>query len=178
MTQPYIAQIHIFPYNFAPRGYAFCWGQILPIQQNTALFSLIGTFYGGNGQTNFALPDFRGRAGVNQGQGPGLSDYVVGEQIGSESVTLLITEMPAHSHQPNGAVIANSAPTATPSASSTFTNAAPNNLYSQNIPPNQFTQLAPLTIGITGGSQPHANQQPYLALYYCIALQGVFPARN
>lgn len=178
MTQPYIAQIHIFPFNFAPRGYAFCWGQILPISQNTALFSLIGTFYGGNGQTNFQLPDFRGRAAVNQGQGPGLSDYVVGEQIGSETVTLLSTEMPIHSHQPNGAVIANSSPTATPSAASTFTNAAPNNLYAANIPTNQFTQLAPLTIQIAGGSQPHTNQQPYLAVYYCIALQGVFPARN
>lgn len=176
MTEPYVAQIKIFAGNFAPRGYALCQGQLIPIQQNTALFSLLGTQYGGNGTTNFALPDFRGRGPVHQGQGPGLSDYVIGEQIGTETVTLLSTEMAAHNHQISGAVLANSNPTNTPTAASLFTNAAPNKLYA--ISNTSLIQLAPQSISFTGGNQPHNNRQPYLGLNFIIATQGIFPPRN
>jgi microcystin-dependent protein len=176
MTEPYLGQIKLFAGNFAPISYALCNGQLLAIQSNTALFSLLGTTYGGNGQTTFGLPDFRGRTPIHFGQGPGLSQYVLGEESGSETVTLLPTEMPAHIHQISGAVIANSSSTNTPNGSSMFTNATPNPLYA--ITTANLLNLAPQSISITGGSQPHENHQPYLGLTFIIAIQGVFPSRN
>lgn len=176
MTAPFIAEIRMFAGNFAPRNYAFCSGQILPISQNTALFSLLGTTYGGNGTTNFALPDLRGRAPMHPGNGPGLTPRVLGEVGGENSVTLLSTEMPLHTHSISGAVIANSSPTGTPASNTLFTNASPNQLYGAVL--GTPVNLAPQSITLTGGSLPHNNTQPYLAITFIIALQGIFPARN
>jgi microcystin-dependent protein len=169
VTEPFLGQIILVPYNFAPRGYAFCQGQILSIAQNTALFSLLGTTYGGNGQTTFALPDLRGRHAVSQGQGPGLSFYTLGEQGGVESVTLTTQQMPAHPHLANATMTtANDTKPAGNylAVGGAYINAAPN------------TQMGAQMISPAGNSQPHENRDPYLALNYCIALQGIFPSRN
>jgi microcystin-dependent protein len=171
VTEPFIGQIILVPYNFAPRGYAFCQGQILSIAQNTALFSLLGTTYGGNGQTTFALPDLRGRAPLSQGQGPGLSNYSLGEQGGVESVTLISQQMPQHNHF----LSVNNQGAATGRPSGQFPGVAAANAYA---PATDGTTFAPQAISLTGGSQPHENRQPYLALNYCIALEGIFPSRN
>jgi microcystin-dependent protein len=167
MAEPYLGSIILFGGNFAPRGWAFCNGQILPIVQNTALFSLLGTTYGGNGQTTFALPDLRGRAPVHFGQGPGLANYSLGESAGAETVTLTFSEMPAHSHsQPanNGQQTTNRPNNAVPAAGGVYAQAG------------DGSTLDPTSIA--GGSQPHQNRPPYLALNYIIALEGIFPARN
>ncbi len=180
MTEPYVAEIRMFAGNFAPRGWALCNGQLLSIAQNTALFSLLGTTYGGNGTTNFQLPNLQGRAPMhtgNSGPPPGLSTRDLGETGGESNVTLLATEMPAHTHPISGAVVANSNPGETPSPNSLFTNSSPNQLYAGAAPTNQIT-LAPQSITLAGGSQPHNNAQPYLAVTFIIALQGIFPARN
>lgn len=174
MAQPFLAEIRMFGGNFAPRGNAFCNGQILSIAQNTALFSLLGTAYGGNGQTTFALPDLRGRTPIGAGQGPGLSPVSLGETSGSESVTLIATEMPAHTHAPQGASTGGT--TTDPSGA----------VWSASIggrsPPPLYTGAANLVTmdpaGFAGGSQPHPNMQPYLAISFIIALEGVFPPRN
>ena len=178
--QPFLGQITLFPYNFAPNGWALCEGQLLPISQYTALFSLLGTQFGGDGRTNFALPDLRGRAAIGQGQGPGLSPYAIGETQGAEQVTLTTATVPAHSH-------------AFPAFASSATTNAPNgalpaeghgsgrgggfavNTYSASGTAVSLAagQVAPAA----GGGQPHSNLQPYLTLNWCIALQGVFPAR-
>lgn len=179
MTQPFLSQINVFPYNFAPRNYALCAGQLLPISQNTALFSLLGTNFGGNGTTNFALPSLGSQAAVGRGDGPGLTPRTIGEQFGSELVTLLSTEMPAHNH---GFVLyAQNNPakrTGTPTAGNALS--APSSAASTAFLPAGVpnTTFSPQMAQIAGGSQPHTNQQPYLGLLYCIALQGVFPARN
>jgi microcystin-dependent protein len=175
MSNPFVAEIRIFTGNFAPTGWAFCQGQLLPLSQNTALFSLLGTFYGGNGKSNFALPDFQGRAPINQGQGPGLSQRFIGEESGSESVTLIQSEMPAHSHQLRGS----SAPADQLSAANNVWAASsggrtPPPLYSTT----QNTTMAPNELNVTGGSLPHNNMHPYLTLNFIIALQGVFPPRS
>lgn len=179
MTQPFISQINLFPYNFAPRNYAICAGQLLAISQNTALFSLLGTNFGGNGTTNFALPSLGSRTAVGRGDGPGLTPRVIGEQWGSETVTLLSTEMPAHNH--GFRLYAQNDPTkrtGTPANGNALS--APSNAASTAFLPagTPNTTFAPQMAQFTGNSQPHANQQPYLGLLYCIALQGVFPARN
>ena len=166
-----IGEIRMFAGNFAPRSWAFCNGQLLSIAQNTALFSILGTTYGGNGQTTFGLPDLRGRVPVSSGQGPGLSSYTLGEQGGVEAVTLLSTQIPAHTH----GIGANSG---------LGTQAAPGNtryIAASDRRDNQFadssnTSLAPTTSA--GGSQPHSNLQPYLTVNFIIALQGIFPSRN
>jgi len=176
MSTPYVAEIRMFAGNFAPKSWALCNGQLMAISQNTALFSLIGTFYGGNGQSNFALPDLRGRAPMHWGNGAGLSQYVVGETAGENSVTLLTTEMPAHTHSISGATIANSTPGATPASNTLFTNSAPNGVYAAAV--GTPVLLAPQSISTAGSSQPHNNTQPYQAVTFIIALQGVFPARN
>lgn len=176
MSSPYVAEIRMFAGNFAPRNWALCNGQLMAISQNTALFSLIGTYYGGNGQTNFALPDLQGRAPMHWGNGAGLSQYVIGETAGESSVTLLTTEMPAHTHSISGANIANSAPGATPASNTLFTNSSPNGVYAAAV--GTPVTLAPQSISTAGGSQPHNNTQPYLAVTFIICLQGVFPARN
>ncbi len=173
MSDQFVAEIRIFGFNFPPTGWAFCNGQLMPISQNTALFSLLGTTYGGNGKSTFALPDMQGRAPMQPGQGSGLSQHFLGEQGGAESVTLLESEMPMHSHalqaatQDNGDVNIVS-PTASYAPSTGGT------LYQTTAGAN----LAPQAIGQAGGSQPHNNMQPYLALNFCIALQGIFPPRS
>lgn len=176
MSDPFLAEIRMFGGNFAPRGWAFCNGQLVPISQNTALFSLLGTTYGGNGQSTFALPDLQGRAPMHPGNGAGLTPRVIGEEGGETSVTLLSTEMPAHSHAISGAVIANSAATGTPNVASLFTNSSPNSLYANAV--GTPVTLAPQAISFAGGSQPHNNVQPYLAVSFIIATQGIFPSRN
>jgi len=169
MATPFIAEIVMFGGNFAPRGWAFCQGQILSIAQNTALFSLLGTTYGGNGQTTFALPDLRGRVPMQQGSGPGLTPRVLGEQGGTETVTLLITQMPAHNH---------SLMAKTAAAGDTLPTG---NVFSEGsfyVPPPANAVMSPTAIGVSGGSQPHNNMQPFLALNFIIATQGIFPSRN
>lgn len=177
MTQPYIAEIKMFGGNFAPRNYAFCNGQLMAIQQNTALFSLIGTFYGGNGTSNFALPNMQGRAPVHQGNGTGIDPVVLGEVSGTPNVMLTTGNLPQHTHPISGAVIANSNPGETPASNTLFTNSAPNQLYAAALGTGGLN-LAPQSITLTGGSLPHNNMQPYLAVSFIIALQGIFPSRN
>lgn len=176
---PFVAEIRIFPFNFAPVGWAFCDGQILPLSQNTALFSLLGTTYGGDGKSNFALPNMQGNAPMHPGQGPGLSLHDLGETGGSDTVTLLQSEIPSHSHSPNcidGARLggqvglpANAllAKTGGTPANSYFTGSL------SGLQPMNNSMIAP-----AGGDQPHNNLQPYLTLNFCIALQGVYPPRT
>jgi len=177
MSDPFIGEIRMFAGNFAPRGWALCNGQLLPISQNTALFSILGTTYGGNGQTTFGLPDLRGRVALHPGQGPGLSPYTLGEQGGSESVTLLTTNMPAHTHMVNASTTNATAPAPTNGilASPLDSNAGAGLGYVTTSP---NTQMAPNSIAPSGGSQPHENRQPYNCVNYIIALQGIFPSRN
>lgn len=173
MTAPFVGEIKMFGFNFPPRNYTFCSGQLLPISQNTALFSLLGTTFGGNGTTNFALPNLQGRApmGFGPGAGPGLSQRDLGEVAGSESVTLLQTEMPAHNH----GMSAQNSRADRANASGAALAASADQVYSSSSP---SATLHPLEIGFTGGNQPHNNLQPLLTLNFCIALRGVFPARN
>ena len=174
MADPFVAEIRIFPFNFAPKGWAWCDGQLLPLAQNTALFSLVGTTYGGDGKSTFALPNLQGNAPMHWGQGPGLSSHDLGEIGGSDTVTLLESEMPAHSHS----VLAQSVPLGgvTRAAGTTLSRPASGNLYSVNNP--RPVQMSPTALQPAGGSQPHNNLQPYLTFYFCIALQGVFPPRG
>jgi microcystin-dependent protein len=173
MADPFVAEIRIFPFNFAPKGWAWCDGQLLPISQNTALFSLLGTTYGGNGKSNFALPDLQGRAPMHPGQGPGLSLHDLGETGGSETVTLLQSEIPAHSHGMRGATQDPAlAKAVNPNASWALSQGGGIYQSASN------TQLAPQALAPTGGDQPHNNMQPYLTFYFCIALQGIFPPRT
>ncbi|GGF30446.1 phage tail protein [Flavobacterium limi] len=183
-TEPFIGEIKIFGFNFAPRGYATCQGQILSIAQNTALFSLLGTYYGGNGQTTFALPDLQGRAPVGQGQGPGLPSYQIGQKAGINSVTILTSNMPAHIHTLNSAKTNIAVNTAvadanTPEGGYLATNNS-TALYSEGAETGKF--LAPSAISgttdITGGSLPIDITNPYLTINYSIALEGIFPSRN
>lgn len=173
MADPFVAEIRIFPFYFAPVGWAFCDGQILPLSQNTALFSLLGTTYGGNGKSNFALPNMQGNAAMHPGQGPGLSLHDLGETAGSETVTLLQTEIPSHNHPMN---FLNSTAVSTIPANSQFANSPEANA---SVYTAQTSNLKPAsTLTSSGGSQPHNNMQPYLTLNFCIALQGVFPPRT
>ena len=175
MADPFVAEIRIFPFNFAPRGWALCNGQLLPISQNTALFSLLGTTYGGNGQTNFALPDLQGRAPMHPGQGPGLSLHDLGETGGSDTVTLLATELPLHAHGLQGNP--DFADVQVPGPARVL--ARSQNASAYTTPGSKpLVQLAPQGLSPAGGSFPHNNLQPYLVLTFCIALQGVFPPRS
>lgn len=190
--QPFLGEIAMFAGNFAPRGWAFCNGQIMGIAQNTALFSLLGTTYGGNGQTTFALPDLRGRTPIHWGNGPGLSPYVLGEIGGTESVTLLTPQMPAHTHlvtggggqatltlpcstapgdndSPNGRI-----PAVTPAGEEQYADATSANAQMAG----STVTIPPPTLANTGGTQPHNNLSPFLAVTYIIALSGIFPSRN
>jgi microcystin-dependent protein len=175
MSEAFVAEIRIFAFNFAPRGWAFCNGQLLPIAQNTALFSLLGTTYGGNGQTNFGLPNLQGMAPMHPGQGPGLTARQLGEQGGSQAVTLLGSQLPAHTHQAraNTGTAGQAGPGGNVPAS--LAGRTPPPLY-QSSAPNAAMSAQALTA--TGGGGPHNNLQPYLVLNFCIAMQGVFPARN
>ena len=172
---PFVAEIRIFPFNFAPRGWAFCDGQLLPLSQNTALFSLLGTTYGGDGRSTFALPDLQGRAPMAQGQGPGLTLRDLGETGGSDTVSLLPSEIPSHGHALLAA--ANAATTAVPSPSVGLARSRGANLYQTNAN-SGLVPLAPEALAPAGGDQPHNNMQPYLTFYFCIALQGVYPPRT
>lgn len=179
--EPFIGQIQVFPYNFAPRGWAFCHGQLLPISENTALFSLIGTIYGGDGRTTFALPDLRGRVAIGEGTGPGLTNRRLGERGGSEMTTLTVANMPNHTHnfvspgvsipvseedadqdEANGKYLANG----------TFYHNSSGGAYGGGPVPVTGTNTN------TGGQQPFHNMEPYLGLHYCIALVGIFPSRG
>ena len=169
---PFVAEIRIFPFNFAPKGWAFCDGQLLPLSQNTALFSLLGTTYGGDGKSNFALPNMQGNAPMHPGQGPGLSLHDLGETGGSETVTLLESETPSHSHAVNASAAEGT--TGNPSGQ-LVANGVGVNMYTTTF---TATTLNPNAVGPAGGDQPHNNMQPYLTLNFNIALQGVFPPRG
>jgi len=169
MSEPFLAQIMMFGGNFAPRGWAFCSGQILPIAQNTALFSLLGTTYGGNGQTTFALPDLRGRVPMHPGQGPGLASYDLGQVGGAESATLTVNNLPTHNHlaASSQAAATGSRPSgAVPSAGGSYAASG------------DGCTLNPAFIQNTGGNQPFDQHQPYLCVNFIIALEGIFPSRN
>lgn len=172
MADPFVAEIRIFPFNFAPRGWAWCDGQLLPISQNTALFSLLGTTYGGNGKSNFGLPDLQGRAPMHPGQGPGLSLHDLGEMGGSETVSLLESEIPAHNHtvqfSPN---LGNS----NNPASNYYAGIRSGFAYA---PAGNMVMMSDMALAPAGGDQPHNNMQPYLTFYFNIAMQGIFPPRT
>jgi microcystin-dependent protein len=174
MADPFVAEIRIFPFNFAPRGWAWCDGQLLPLSQNTALFSLLGTTYGGNGKSNFALPDLQGRAPMHPDQGPGLSLHDLGETGGSETVTLLESEIPAHTHVMRAHDIDLGELNA-PASNRSLAKSANATAY---VPAANLVSMSPETLPPAGGDQPHNNLQPYLTFYFCIALQGVFPPRG
>lgn len=165
MSEPFLSEIKLMSFNFAPKGWALCDGQLLPINQNQALFSLLGTTYGGNGQTTFALPNLRGRVPIHSGDG-----HTLGETGGSESVTVTIQQMPTHLH----VVKASGDATTTVAPNGAFLGPF-NNGYQTT---SNLTTLRPETVSNTGGSQPHTNQQPYTVLNFCIALQGIFPSQN
>ena len=171
MADPFVAEIRIFPFNFAPRGWAWCDGQLLPLSQNTALFSLLGTTYGGNGKSNFALPDLQGRAPMHPGQGPGLSLHDLGETGGSETVSLLESEIPAHSHGLRAATSLGDNPNPVGNSLARYVNA-----YQSTT--TGLVSMSGNSLPPAGGDQPHNNLQPYLTFYFCIALQGVFPPRG
>lgn len=164
MAEPFLAEIRMMSFVFAPRGWALCNGQLLPINQNQALFSLLGTQYGGNGQTNFALPDLRARTPMHRGQG-----HTVGEKAGAETHTLSVAEMPAHTHRPVAAATANSLGPAgaifAGPGKQAFTGAGTGAMHAA-------------AVGLAGGSEPHENRAPYLTISFCIALQGIFPSRT
>ena len=174
MADPFIAEIRIFPFNFAPKGWAWCDGQLLPLSQNTALFSLLGTTYGGNGKSNFALPDLQGRSLMHPGQGPGLSLHDLGETGGSDTVTLLESEIPSHNHALRADANVAESPNA---AGNSFARGSSINAYQTNTNSN-LGPMSDQAVVPVGGDQPHNNMMPYLTFYFNIALQGVFPPRT
>jgi microcystin-dependent protein len=178
--EQYIGQILMVGFNFAPIGWALCNGQLLSIAQYTALFSLLGTTYGGDGISNFALPNLQGRVPVHQGLGSGLSPYVIGNMGGSENVALLTTQVPSHNHLINVSNTPGAAPDPTNNIQAEAATGDPRNptLISQFTAASPTGTMAPSTVSMTGGGQPHANIQPYLTINFIIALQGIFPARN
>lgn len=170
MAEPFLSEIRIVSFNFAPKGWALANGQLLPINQNQALFSLLGTTFGGDGRVNFALPDFRGRTPIHVGSG-----HTLGERGGEQAHTLSISEIPSHTH--NVSAIDNTSITNTNNPTGTFfSNTQPNTIYTSTI--SNLTALNPATVGNVGGSQAHLNMQPFLTLNFCIALQGIFPSAN
>ncbi len=176
MADPFVAEIRIFPFNFAPKGWAFCDGQLLPISQNTALFSLLGTTYGGDGKSTFALPNMQGNAPMHPGQGPGLSLHDLGEESGTQFVTLLQSEIPIHQHNVGRAANV-TGDQVTPGGAVWAMSGAGRGAAALYIAGPPTGKVNPNSLGLTGGSQPHNNMQPFLTLSFCIALQGVFPAR-
>jgi len=167
--EPFIGQIQAFGFNFAPRGWAFCSGQLLPISQYTALFALLGTQFGGNGTTTFGLPDLRGRSGLHFGQGPGLSSIVIGQQGGAQNQTLTVANLPAHGHSISSKEEGN-----TDNPSGTFIAGDGTSAFGTSAD----SQMAATSVGNTGNNTPFSIQNPYLGINYCIALEGIFPSRN
>jgi microcystin-dependent protein len=173
MADPFVAEIRMFAGNFAPSGWALCDGQLLPISQNTALFSLLGTFYGGDGKSTFALPNLQGSTPLGQGQGPGLSEYFLGQQGGSEFITLLQSEIPSHTHimhcnRDDAADVALPGTNVVPGRATALT----------PYRADQNTQMNLQALGVAGGSLPHNNMSPYLTVTFILAMQGVFPPRG
>jgi microcystin-dependent protein len=175
MSNPFVAEIRMFAGNFPPKGWATCDGQLMPISQNTALFSLLGTFYGGDGKSTFALPDMAGSAPMGQGAGAGLSQRFLGEMSGEPSVTLLSSEMPSHTHNLQGDSI-DDGDSRTPGPTYSMAKMATGQAYFNSA--SNLVQMYPLATSVSGSSFPHNNMQPYLTVTFIIALQGVFPARN
>jgi microcystin-dependent protein len=174
MSDPFVAEVRILPYTFAPTGWALCQGQILPISQFAAVFSLLGTNYGGNGTSNFALPNLQGRLAIGAGQGPGLSLYYVGETGGVESVTVIPPQLAAHSHQ--AVAVHDAGNTYSPAGDEWSADGANRAMIYGTAAPT--VAMGANALSLAGGSQPHNNLQPFVAINYCIALQGVFPARS
>lgn len=177
MSEPFIAEIRIFAGNFAPRSWAFCNGQLLPISQNTALFSLIGTTYGGDGRSTTALPNLEGRAPMHPGRGPGLTARRLGEKLGVETVTLSEAQIPSHSHTARATTARAAAGTVPSNTASLSRSGSGDSLYQSNTSAN-LVDLASDALATTGGSQAHANMQPFLTLNFIIALQGLYPSRS
>ncbi|MCB1032391.1 MAG: phage tail protein [Acidobacteria bacterium] len=171
MSEPFLAEVRIVGFNFAPRGWAFCDGQILPINQNQSLYSLLGTTYGGDGRTTFALPDLRGRTPIHVGRSDGGQFHELGSKSGEETHTLSANEMPQHDH----IAMASSVDGTTPVPTGDVLAQTPSRIYAD---PANLVELRAGTVTNVGGSQAHDNMQPYLALNFCIALQGLFPSRN
>jgi microcystin-dependent protein len=179
MSNPFVCEIRIFPFNFAPKGWAFCDGQLLPLSQNTAVFSLLGTQYGGDGKSTFALPDLQGSVAMHTTQYSGSSpfgDFPIGTQSGEDFVTLLTSEMPTHTHTVQADADANNAQATNPNGAVPV-NAGTTLTFSDSSTP-QLGLMNPSMVSVAGGSQPHNNLMPYLVLSYCIALQGVYPPRS
>jgi len=170
---PFLGEIDLVAFNFAPHGWASCNGQILPINQNQALFALLGTTFGGDGRTTFALPDLRGRRAIGFGQGPGLNPYTLGQLGGEETVSLTISQMPSHNHIPQAATALGTAPG--PGGNVWATQSQ---VFLYSLAPSGITPMNAFAIGAAGGGQPHENRSPFLVLNYIIALQGIFPSRN
>lgn len=168
MAEPFLSEIRLMSFNFPPKGWTFCNGQFLPINQNQALFALLGTTFGGNGQTTFALPDLRGRTPIHVGNG-----HTLGERGGEQAHTLTISELPTHTHTLQAANV--SAPVNTPTGSEVLANSSGSNLYG---PASNLAAMAANSVTSVGGSQAHLNMQPFLTISFCIALQGIFPSRN
>jgi microcystin-dependent protein len=177
MTQPFLGEIRPFGCNFAPSGWALCNGQILAITQNTALFSLLGTNYGGNGTTTFGLPNLQSRVPMFWGQGPGLTQRSIGEMGGTETVTLLTSQLTAHTHGGNVWVGRGGTASAAPTVNGALTASQGGNEYDTAVPGSPAV-MDPSSVSVVGGSQPHNNLMPYLVINWCIALQGIFPARS
>ena len=176
MANPFLAEIRIFGCNFAPSGWAFCNGQVLPLSQNTALFSLLGTTYGGDGKSNFALPNMQGNAPMFYGQGPGLSLHDIGETGGSDTVSLLESEMPGHTHTLQAS--AHDATLNSPAPTVALGRSNPSQIYKQPTGAGTPVFMSSSTVAPAGGDQPHNNLMPYLTINFCIALQGVYPPRT
>lgn len=174
--EPFIGQIEAFGFNYAPRGWAFCNGQLMSIAQYQALFSLIGVTYGGDGVTTFALPDLRGRVAINQGSMPGGRTYNMGESAGQEQVTLIVTQMPAHNHIATLRGNSDDASSGEPGNKTFGVSSA--NIYNTGAPDNGETlNTGSIQVGVAGGNLPHNNMQPFLTVNYCIALEGIYPSR-
>jgi microcystin-dependent protein len=176
MSDQFVAEIRMFGCNFAPTGWALCNGQLMPISQNTALFSLLGTFYGGDGKSTFALPDLQGRSGMNQGSGAGLSERFLGEEAGEDSLVLLTTEIPGHNHNLMSKPLGGQGDPSGKLYGSSGTQLPAPFFYSNAL--GSAVTMNGLALGIAGSSLPHNNLMPYQVVNFCIALQGIFPPRG